>query len=153
MSLFDIDLLKTKWTHEVAMYDVMCLLGIWPPCPPPPPPQYAKPCPPPPAPNILNLPTPVWGLTYITYIRTSVSLQVILVFLSSRERIQCRRGDCYRVKMRYFIRLYCLAVNSGPYSDMEECSSSSIQETWVRIRARDTLFGVTSLRTGQQDGT
>ena len=35
-------------------YDVMCLLGIWPP--PPWPPQYSKPCPPP---NILNLPTPM----------------------------------------------------------------------------------------------
>ena len=63
------------------------------------------------------------------------------------------RWDCYRVKTRYFIRFYCLAVNSGFYSDMEECSSSSIQETWVRVRAGDTLFGVTSLRTGQQDGT
>ena len=31
-------------------YDVMCLLGIWPPLPPPPPP---------PPPNILNLPTPM----------------------------------------------------------------------------------------------
>ena len=33
-------------------HDVMCLLGICPPCPP----QYPKPCPPP---NILNLPTPM----------------------------------------------------------------------------------------------
>ena len=47
MQLFGTDLLKTYWAHDVKMtshrrhYDVMCLLGIWPP------------------PNILNLPTPM----------------------------------------------------------------------------------------------
>ena len=35
-------------------YDVMCLLGIWPPLAP----QYSYPCPPPP-PNIVNIPTPI----------------------------------------------------------------------------------------------
>ena len=45
-------------TSHRRRYDVMCLLGIWPPpplAPPPAPPKILKPAPP----NILNLPTPM----------------------------------------------------------------------------------------------
>ena len=51
--------MTSKWrrcdvvTSHRRHYDVMCLLGIWPPLAPPP--QYSKPWPP----NILNLPTPM----------------------------------------------------------------------------------------------
>ena len=54
--------MTSKWrrcdviTSHRRHYDVMCLLGIWPPCPPPPP-QILTLAPPPP--NILNPPTPM----------------------------------------------------------------------------------------------
>ena len=53
-------------------YDVMCMLGIWPPCPPPPPP---------PPPNILHLPTPMWERAYLLVFHLSCfAIGAIFVF-------------------------------------------------------------------------
>ena len=67
-----------------------------------------------------------WRPTEITHmcIRTpSVSFPVILVLLRIRGRIQYGGGECHRVKVRYIIHLYCLAVQAGFYSDVVECST------------------------------
>ena len=67
-----------------------------------------------------------WRPTEITHtcIRTPlVSFQGILVLLRILGRIQYGGRACHKEQVRYIIHLYCLAVQAGFYSDVEECSN------------------------------